>query len=131
MLEWIEALSNPQQVLAVYGAMMPTLEDVHIHEVRVGREGPTLRMRFDLSKFPENPPERWRRDGLDVVQLEIAFGGLGKVAIGQFSTDPVCDLEIRKDGLVHFAGESDSVKLLGVASTATILRVSAYAMGCA
>lgn len=127
MLEWIDALSNPQRVLAVYGDTMPTLENVYIHEVCVDREGPTLRMRFDLSKIPDNPPKKWRRDGLDVVQLEIAFGGVSEIMLGRFSTDPVCDLKIRKDGLVFFSGESDSVKLLGVARTATVLRVSAYA----
>ncbi|MFU8854673.1 Imm50 family immunity protein [Micromonospora sp. SL1-18] len=127
MLEWINALSNPQRVLAVYGATMPTLENVHIHEVCVDREGPTLRMRFDLSKIPTNPPQKWRRDGLDVVQLEIAFGGVSEIAIQQFSTDPVCDLKIQKDGSVYFSGESDSVRLAGVASTATVLRISAYA----
>ncbi|MFJ3822034.1 Imm50 family immunity protein [Streptomyces nodosus] len=131
MLEWIAALSNPKPVLAVYGDAVPVLDEVRIEELCLSVNGPTLRLRFDLAEFPINPPAKWRRDSLDVVQVEIAFGGVRAISIDEFSADSVCGLKIRKDGLVNFSGESDSVKLQGVADTATILRVSAYAMGCA
>ncbi|MET9881258.1 Imm50 family immunity protein [Actinacidiphila glaucinigra] len=125
------ALSNPKPILAVYGDAVPTLDEVRIEELCLSVNGPTLRLRFDLSKFPINPPDKWRRDGLDVVQVEIAFGGLRGISIDGFSVDSICDLKIRKDGVVSFSSESESVNLRGVADTATILRVSAYAMGCA
>lgn len=131
MLEWIAALSNPKPVLAVYGDTVPALDEVRIEELCLSVNGPTLRLRFDLAEFPINPPVKWRRDGLDVVQVEIAFGGVRAISIDEFSANSVCDLKIRKGELVSFSGESDSVKFQGVADTATILRVSAYAMGCA
>ncbi|GIM85845.1 Imm50 family immunity protein [Salinispora arenicola] len=128
MLEWIGALSNPQRVLAVYGGEPPALGAVYIHEVCLNNEGPSLRIRFDLSEPPKRLPEKWRRDGLNVVQLEILFGGLEKIEIGYFSTDPVCDFEIRKRGTeVHFAADSDVVRLLGVAKAVTVVRISAHA----
>ena len=131
MFEWIAALSNPQPVLAVYGEAVPALDEVRIEEICLSVNGPTLRLRFDLAKFPANPPAKWRRDGLDVVQIEIAFGGVRAISIDQFSAVSICNLKIRKGELVNFSSESDSVSLQGVADTATILRVSAYAMGSA
>lgn len=128
-LSWIETVSNPQPVLAVYGDAVPTLEDVRIEEICLSPDGPTLRLRFDLSTFPEDPPAKWRRDGMDVVQLEVSFGGLHEISIGQLSTNSVCSLKIRKDELLQFSAESESVKLQGVADEATILRISAYAIG--
>ncbi|MGD9482216.1 Imm50 family immunity protein [Streptomyces sp. TRM70308] len=131
MLDWIASLSNPQPVLAVYGDTVPTLDEVRIEELCLSVNGPTLRLRFDLAEFPTNPPAKWRRDRLDVVQVEIAFGGVRAISVDEFSVDSVCDLKIQKDGLVSFSSESDSVKFQGTAETATILRVSAYAMGSA
>jgi hypothetical protein len=131
MLEWIEALSNPQPVLAVYGEAAPALDGVRIVEVCLSVNGPTLRLRFDLPKFPVDPPIKWRREGLDVVQVEIAFGGLRAISMDKFSTVSICDLEIERSELVRFSGESDSVRLHGTADTASILRISAYAMGTA
>ncbi|MFJ9186454.1 MULTISPECIES: Imm50 family immunity protein [Streptomyces] len=129
ILHWIESVSNPQPVLAVYGDDLPTLEDVRIEEICLSPHGPTLRLRFDLSTFPANPPAKWIRDGMDVVQLEVSFGGLHEISIGRISTNPVCDLKMRKSKFLQFSAESQSVKLLGVADEATILRVSAYARG--
>ncbi|MEU0029962.1 Imm50 family immunity protein [Streptomyces sp. NPDC006335] len=128
MLDWIAALSNPQPILAVYGEAVPTLDDVRIEELCLSVNGPVLRLRFDLAEFPVNPPVKWRRDGLDVVQVEISFGGVRAISVDQFSTDSICDLKIRKDGLIAFSSESDSVHFEGLAETATILRISAYAM---
>lgn len=126
-MEWIDALSNPQRVLAIYGAEPPTLESVHIHEVCLDRNGPTLKIRLDLSTVPARMPEKWRRDGLNVVQIQIIFGGLEKIELGRFSVEPMCDMEIRRRGAeVYFSAESDSVGLLGVAKTATVVHVSAY-----
>ncbi|WP_165956638.1 Imm50 family immunity protein [Kribbella antibiotica] len=129
MMEWIEALSNPQPVLAIYGNKLPALDKVRIEELVLSVNGPTLRLRFDLAEFPADPPAKWRRDGLEVVQIELAFGGLQAISINELTVDSICDLTVRKDGPVRFSGESDSVKLHGLADTATILRVSAYAMG--
>lgn len=130
-MEWIAALSNPEPVLAVYGEAVPELGEVRIEEVVLSVNGPTLRFRFDLPVFPVNPPVKWQRDGLDVVQIEISLGCLRAISIEKFTTDSICDLKIRKDGVVSFSGDSESVKFRGVADTATIVRVSAYAMGCA
>ncbi|MFD6554405.1 Imm50 family immunity protein [Streptomyces sp. NPDC058398] len=129
MLHWTEVITNPEPVVAVYGDELPTLEDVRIAEICLSPDGPTLRMRFDLSTFPANPPAKWRRDGMDVVQLEVSFGKLHEFTIDRFSTNPICDLKVRKSGLLQFSAESESVRLLGVADEATILRISAYAMG--
>ncbi|MEU8523630.1 Imm50 family immunity protein [Streptomyces sp. NPDC048577] len=128
-MRWIEVISNPKPVLAIYGDSVPPLEGVRIEEICLSPDGPTLRLRFDLPTFPVNPPAKWRRGGLDVVQLEVSFGGLHEISIDRLQTNPVCDLKIRKDGLLQFSAESESVKLLGVADEATILRISAYAMG--
>ncbi|MGW0785485.1 Imm50 family immunity protein [Streptomyces sp. NPDC002913] len=130
MLEWIAALSNPKPVLSVYGDAAPALDEVRVEELCLSVNGPTLRLRFDLAEFPISPPARWRRDGLDVVQVELALGGVRAISIDEFSADSICDLKIRKSGLVSFSAESDSVKLQGLADTATILKVSAYARGC-
>jgi hypothetical protein len=128
-LRWIDAISNPKPVLAVYGEDVPALKGVRIEEICLSPNGPTLRLRFDLPTFPGQPPAKWRRDGMNVVQLEVSFGGLHEISIDRLATNSLCDLKMQKSGLLQFSAESDSVRLRGVADEATILRISAYASG--
>lgn len=66
---------------------------------------------------------------MNVVQLEVSFGGLHEISIDRLATNSLCDLKVEKSGLLQFSAESDSVRLRGAADEATILRISAYAAG--
>ncbi|WP_285732685.1 Imm50 family immunity protein [Nocardiopsis sp. ATB16-24] len=126
MASWVDALSNPQGVRAIYGGVLPVLEEVKIHEICMSMDGPVVKIKFDLPGFPKNPPEKWRRDNLNTVQFEISFIGVSEVSVVRFSENPICSLSIRKKGVVYFGGESESVEFSGVAEAVAVLRISAY-----
>ncbi|GLZ37632.1 Imm50 family immunity protein [Actinokineospora sp. NBRC 105648] len=50
---------------------VPDLADVVVHQVRLVRFGPTVSLRLDLPRFPDNPPAEW--DGLDRLQCHVRF----------------------------------------------------------
>ncbi|NJQ14460.1 Imm50 family immunity protein [Streptomyces bohaiensis] len=127
-MHWIESVSNPKPVRSVYGDELPTLENVRIEEICLHPNGPTLRLRFDLSLFPKTPPAKWVREDMNTIQLELSLGGLHEISINRISRNSFCDLKINRDdrNMLHFSAESETVELQGVADEATILRVSAY-----
>lgn len=128
-MEWIAGLSNADGIRRIYEGGLPTLDRVRIHEISVNREGPAVRIRFDLSRYPASPPVKWQRFGCNTVQVEISFGGVSELSLTRFSVEPICKLSIRNEGSILFSAESESVNLSGVSESALVLNISGYVDG--
>ncbi|GAA1700347.1 hypothetical protein GCM10009745_53930 [Kribbella yunnanensis] len=129
MSDWIAALSNPKPILAVYGGALPSLDRVYVQELTLSPNGPALVVRLDVMEFPVDPPAKWVRDEMNVVQLELTFGALQSVKVTHFSLNPICNFKIQKNGSVTFSGESDSVDFQGVSDAVLLTKISAYQRG--
>ncbi|NUP22757.1 MAG: hypothetical protein HOZ81_43205 [Streptomyces sp.] len=119
-------MENPEKVEAVYGGTPPELTDVRIHEVVLHRDGPALRVRLDLSVYPEQPPRKWAVQGFNTVQIEITFSGLRAVSLEGFSTDVTADIALREEGGVRVDISSGETRVEAVAGTAFISNMTAY-----
>ncbi|WP_153545116.1 Imm50 family immunity protein [Streptomyces sp. RB17] len=44
---------------------------------RAGRvvDGPTLKLRLDLTRYPDQPPHKWVAQGFNTVQIELCLSG--------------------------------------------------------
>ena len=125
-MAWTALLENPEGIDSIYQGVPPQLEGVHIHEVSLNREGPALRVRFDLPDYPDHPPRKWQLQGFNTVQVELLFGGLSSVEINGFSVQPVGDILLTRDGKVHVAISSNETNIRAVADIVYTAKVSAY-----
>ncbi|WP_413757465.1 Imm50 family immunity protein [Streptomyces sp. MMBL 11-3] len=125
-MSWTALLVNPQGIDSIYQGSPPRLDGVHVHEVGLSREGPSLRVRFDLPEYPASAPPKWQLQGFNTVQVELCFGGLRSVEIDGFSVRPVGDISLSDDGGIRVFISSDEVSVRAVADTAYVEKVTAY-----
>ncbi|NKI45026.1 Imm50 family immunity protein [Streptomyces physcomitrii] len=107
----------------------PSLSGVSLHEVRLVRDGPSLILRFDLKRPPQNPPTKWITKEFNTVQLEITLGGIHEVRLDGFATTTRADISLTKPDLVTLKVNSEGVKISATADTAFLSKVSAYRNG--
>lgn len=95
-MDWTAAVANPQS-LAQLPADVGTLP-VDLHEVIAHRDGPSVRLRFDLPVVPDPVPARWDADA-NRTQVRLAcfdvkafsLSGFVTMLSGRLSAQPVGD----------------------------------------
>ncbi|WP_407700719.1 Imm50 family immunity protein [Streptomyces endophyticus] len=71
---------DPDPLRRLYGRL-PRLDEFRLRSINVDLWGPSLKLRVDLSEFPEKPPEDWVANGCDVVQCHIRFSAVEKLSL--------------------------------------------------
>ena len=125
-MSWTALLENPEGIDSIFQGSPPRLEGVHIHEVGLNREGPALRVRFDLPDYPVQAPRKWQLQGFNTVQVELLFGGLHSVEISGFSVEPVGDITLTRDEMVRVVISSNGTSIQAVADSVSIAKTAAY-----
>jgi len=125
-MSWTALLENPEGIDSIFQGSPPRLEGVHIHEVGLNREGPALRVRFDLPDYPVQAPRKWQLQGFNTVQVELLFGGLRSVEISGFSVEPVGDIALTRDEMVRVVISSNGTSIQAVADSVSIAKTAAY-----
>jgi hypothetical protein len=124
---WGDLLVNPRAIEAIFGDQLPGLDNLELHEVVVHRDGPSVRVRFDIEEFPSDPPEKWRKAKHNRVQMEIVCVGVSDLSIQGLATNMMVSLSVE--------GESPNlgIQLTGPATTiefsamfVDLSRISAY-----
>ncbi|RLV08677.1 hypothetical protein CTZ27_07840 [Streptomyces griseocarneus] len=127
---WTEFLVDPRGIEGVYSGRPPALESVCLHEVELDREGPALRLRFDLADFPADPPKKWAALGHDTVQIELSLGGLRDVALEGFDSNPVADIFLRRGDLIEMEVASTATRIRASGESLFVSKISAYSDEC-
>jgi Immunity protein 50 len=130
MPTWLDSVSDPRPVRAIYGDHVPSLERTSLHEVSLHRDGPRAVIRFDLADFPDHPPKKWLERGYDVVQVQIMLVGIWRFSLEGWTTEPVVNIEIAKEngGIKLFASDGP-VRIEINSDVAIISSISAYKNG--
>ncbi|SBT38145.1 Imm50 family immunity protein [Micromonospora auratinigra] len=128
-MSWLDLVTNSHGLRQIFHGQAPALDGVDLHEISVGREGPTLRIRFDLRAFPADPPVKWRRSGFNAVQVELLFGGVSALSLQGVSVNMVADVHIEHDGKVSLLITSPAVRVTASADSVTIARIEGYIDG--
>jgi Immunity protein 50 len=127
MKNWIELISNPASIQAIYGRVIPTLKHVDLHEIVLHRDGPQALLRFDLAEFPERPPSKWAASGFNRVQIKLMVVGVEELDISGLQTNCQVDLAIFEDGsLIRVRSDNGAVLLNIAAHEVFINNISAY-----
>ncbi|AKV02309.1 hypothetical protein AKJ09_08972 [Labilithrix luteola] len=78
---WIDALQNPEQLLALFREP-PADEALRLHSFHLNRRGPAMTLRLSTLRFVDVPPADWRaEEGLDVFEFQLRFLDVAEVAI--------------------------------------------------
>ncbi|MFJ3641937.1 Imm50 family immunity protein [Streptomyces sp. NPDC090108] len=126
-MSWISLLHNPEGISAVYQGDPPALSDVRVREVTLHEDGPVLRMRVDLPRYPSMPPRKWTAQGFNTVQIEISFSGLRTVTLEGFGSEVTASISLSGDDGVHVDVRSPEMRIEAVSDTAHISQLTAYA----
>ncbi|MBP2403122.1 hypothetical protein SNS2_1737 [Streptomyces netropsis] len=123
---WTEFLENSAGIEGVYAGTPPVLEAVHIHEIGLNRDGPVLKLRFDLPEYPAKAPKKWESQGYNTVQVELCLGGVRDIALDGFSSDPIADIVLSGGEVIDVEVVSSDTRIRASADTVFISSISAY-----
>lgn len=83
-MNWADFVDNPEQVAAYYDGT-EGLARFSLHEITVTRNGPGVRLRGDVSRFPDRPSPRWPT-GANQAQVTLSLWGLDSLEISGCGT---------------------------------------------
>ncbi len=109
--DWVSLLVNPEPIRAIFGPQVPSLTGVDVHDLLLGRDGPSLIVRFDLPDYPAAPPRKWVDAQANRVQLRLRAVDVRELSVNGIEWATVTVMTLRsEDGGVRLrltgAGES-------------------------
>lgn len=115
MNKWTDLLMDAASIKAIYGAAIPMLDGIDLHEIILHRDGPNATLRFDLKFFPKTPPKKWLSAGFNRVQLQLLASDIEYLQIHGWQTDVGINIKIDKlDSRIrlHASNEKFSIDLV-------------------
>jgi len=125
-MHWHQNLENPQAISSLF----PGLDDlslVELHEVIVHRDGPLLRLRFDVQVVPESLPGRWPSD-TNTTQITLAAWGMEALRILGWGTSVSGLLSVeRRDNVRILSFTSEGCEIRAQYAGLRVEKVHGYA----
>lgn len=84
-MSWTRYLENPKSLLSLFKTT-EGLDLLEIHSLEFDREGPKIKLRADLPRFPDFPPTRWASASANCLQVELSFWGVSTVHLDGWGT---------------------------------------------
>lgn len=115
-MRWYELAENPRAITELY-TDVPLLQSVRLREVRLDRDGPTMKFTIDLPTFPDKVPARWKLRGYNAVQMQSDFWWLRSIQIDRWSAENLVDIQIEAttDGLIALQAASPQCHIQAIA----------------
>lgn len=77
---WYKEIDNMGFLLKLYNDI-PDLNDVQINKIGILEEGDKVTITFNMPRFVDNVPEKWKEFKFDVVEIEFDFIVISKFNI--------------------------------------------------
>ncbi len=84
-MSWTRHLENPKSLTSMFESV-EGLDALEFHSVELDREGPIIKLRADLPRFPDVPPPRWVSAQANCVQVILTFWGVSNVQLSGWAT---------------------------------------------
>ncbi len=110
-MSWSQYIENPDAI-AAFGVAAEDLGSIELHELIVHRDGPVLRLRFDVPFVPAKFPARWPIEA-NTTQITLAAWGIGNLSVAGWGTSVRGLLSAGDDGdggVLRFNGENCAVQ---------------------
>ena len=126
LMDWIECVSNPESLRSLFDHLAG-LEAVDVHEVALHRDGPSIRIRADLARFPDRPPSRWPT-GANRAQITLSLYGVADLMIEGIATRNVGILQLTPMAGPRMRLEflSSGLRVIGTCDFARVDHISGY-----
>jgi hypothetical protein len=125
-MSWTELLRNAKPIEFVY-SVTPPLKGVRMYEIRLHQDGPCISLRFDLSQFPDPPPQKWSEGHFNTAQLTLVLIDVRDVQIDGWGLDNIGDIDLKEANAgVQFSFTSSSSRVLCHAQFVDIEKLSGY-----
>jgi hypothetical protein len=127
-MNWTDALDNPEHLKAFFDSM-EGLESISLFEVVLDRDGPELRLRADLPRFPDRPSHRWSptaNQAQITIGLVLASGDDLEIRGWATTMNGTLSMSRNRAGEVMFSFQSDGVVIRGRAVGVWVHKVTAY-----
>ncbi|WP_091572879.1 Imm50 family immunity protein [Melghirimyces thermohalophilus] len=85
-----DLVSNPQSLISLYGDW-PSFKGGRITSMELVEDGPTINIIVQLTRVPQNPPQRWKRNKFNAVSIEISFFGVESISMTDWSINNVIE----------------------------------------
>lgn len=106
MAPWTDYLDNPL-ALAGYYSDVAGLRTLDLQECVLHCDGPVLRLRADLMRFPDKPSPRWEA-AANRAQVTILFVGTDQLQMAGWDISLTGTLDVeRQDQTLHVRFQSD------------------------
>ncbi|MBA2175388.1 hypothetical protein H0266_10830 [Halobacillus locisalis] len=99
---WYENLDKNNFLIRLYEEV-PKILNVRFSNVRIEDEGQMVCFSFDMPRFADNPPAKWKELEDNTVHVEVSFSAVEKLTLKGLKEDYIGDLAIDIDnsGLVN------------------------------
>ena len=126
---WADALDNPEHLRAFFDRN-EGLENISLFEASLDRDGPTLKLRANLVRFPDRRSPRWH-ESFNQAQVTLSLWILGDLEIHGWETVMHGALLMRRvsETELHFAFECPGVSIRGRAGSVRLDNLTAYQDG--
>ena len=91
---WSDCLDNTKFLYMLYNEV-PLLDGVRIANISISDEGNRVTLVFDMPKYADHPPDKWR--GCNVAVIEIDFFCVSKLHISTISNTYRGDIKIERN----------------------------------
>lgn len=113
-MSWYKFIENHARLHAFFGdADLPT--NVDLHEVIFHRDGPELRLRFDIAAVPSPLPAKWPSNA-SITQFTLSLYGITSVSLQGFATTIRGPLTVTQDmsgTVLSFSGDGCALTARG------------------
>lgn len=125
---WTDLLIDKKQINSIYGDELPSLERTDLHEVIFHRDGPKITLRFNLDKYPNNPPKKWVMQEFNTAQVQLTLLDVKDVTLsGWVGTNYIVDIHVEKcNSLISLCVKNDIFSLKIKSGFIEVTSISAY-----
>ena len=123
---WHKVLDRNQFISSLYHEV-PQLIHVRIVGIKITDEGRRVSLHFNMPKFADNPPAKWRKSGYNAVFVELDFFDIQELKVSYSKENLMGNITLEKNEedkfKVHISG---AVNMDLVADIGIIQTVSGY-----
>jgi len=123
---WLELTENPNA--ASFFDLPPSLQDVEIFTIKIGRDGPTVELAIALNEYPSSPPLRWRTYGANAVVMTLQVTDLEHIELQGWSTTNKVEIRITRqdEARLELVAEGGDFKMRAIFGFLRIAGFSPY-----
>ena len=123
---WHKVLERNQFISSLYHEV-PKLINVRIVGIKITDEGRRVSLHFNMPKFADNPPAKWRKSGYNAVFVELDFFDIQELKVSYSKENLMGNIILEKNEQDKFIVRiSGAVNMELVADIGIIQTVSGY-----